>query len=157
MRLWDCDPRHLSNRHLLGEHRELHSLYSGGWEHHPEYVRFQERRGLLALRHACQVQAMSERFGTVDSTPIRLPLEYERVFDRWAGHVISWEQLMVQTLYPPTRLEHGLPWVRDDVPREWYQEHLQDWSWDLVHEFHSDRPIPSNGRFYGSAPRVRAA
>jgi Pyrimidine dimer DNA glycosylase len=44
MRIWDLDPPSLCDRHLLGEHRELHAVWSvltagkRGHRDHPETV-----------------------------------------------------------------------------------------------------------------------
>lgn len=154
MRIWDCDPRLLSNRHLLGEHREIHSLMSGGWAAHPESKRFEGRRGLLALRHDALAAAMRWRFGSPDRTsaPISMLLEEENVLRLWLMGTIEWGELMTVLSYPATWLEHGTPWERDAVPYEWYLAHRFDWSWDLVHEFHGADGPPAGRAFYGSRP-----
>ena len=57
MRIWDIPPKRLCANHLLGEHRELHAIWSiltrgkKGYSHHPETVRWKGRLKALYLRH----------------------------------------------------------------------------------------------------------
>src|SRR6516225_12082778 len=57
MRIWDVDPALLCRQHLLGEHRELHAVWtilttdSAGYRRHPETLRWEGRLGALARRH----------------------------------------------------------------------------------------------------------
>ena len=45
MRIWDIHPQKLCRQHLLGEHRELHAIWSvlvnnkKGYSNHPKNVR----------------------------------------------------------------------------------------------------------------------
>ena len=55
MRIWDVDPALLCDRHLLGEHRELHAIWS---------ILTAGKRGRLAAlyaRHQAQVTEMGGR------------------------------------------------------------------------------------------------
>jgi hypothetical protein len=67
MRIWDLDPASLCDRHLLGEHRELHAIWSilttgkRGYRHHPETVRWRGRLSALYARHGLQVAEMGRR------------------------------------------------------------------------------------------------
>ncbi|MDH4226313.1 MAG: pyrimidine dimer DNA glycosylase/endonuclease V [Deltaproteobacteria bacterium] len=53
MRIWDIHPRRLCRAHLLGEHAELHAIWSvlvngkKGYSRHPEVLRWKGK--LLAL------------------------------------------------------------------------------------------------------------
>jgi len=57
MRVWDIHPGYLSRQNLLGEHAEIHALYSiishekRGYYHHPETKRWIGYLDLLVLRH----------------------------------------------------------------------------------------------------------
>jgi hypothetical protein len=67
VRIWDLDPRVLCDRHLLGEHRELHAIWSilttgkRGYANHPETLRWRGRLAALYARHAAQVDEMHRR------------------------------------------------------------------------------------------------
>lgn len=67
MRVWDVDVRELCDRHLLGEHRELHAIWSiltndrTGYANHPETVRWRGRLAALHARHAEEVAEMGRR------------------------------------------------------------------------------------------------
>jgi hypothetical protein len=67
MRIWDLDPARLCDRHLLGEHRELHAIWSilttgkRGYARHPETLRWRGRLAALYGRHEEQVAEMRRR------------------------------------------------------------------------------------------------
>jgi Pyrimidine dimer DNA glycosylase len=67
VRVWDLHPSLLCDRHLLGEHRELHTIWtilttgSCGYARHPETRRWRGRLAALYLRHEAQVAEMSRR------------------------------------------------------------------------------------------------
>ena len=67
MRVWDVDVRELCDRHLLGEHRELHAIWSiltngrTGYANHPETVRWRGRLAALYARHDEEVAEMARR------------------------------------------------------------------------------------------------
>ena len=67
MRIWDIPPEKLCRNHLLGEHRELHAIWSilkkgkKGYAHHPETKRWKERLKALYLRHLDLVREMERR------------------------------------------------------------------------------------------------
>ena len=67
MRIWDLPPERLCRQHLLGEHRELHAIWSvltngrRGYARHPETLRWQGKLGALWLRHAALVDDMQRR------------------------------------------------------------------------------------------------
>jgi len=67
MRIWDLDPAGLCRAHLLGEHRELHAVWSiltrdrRGYRHHPETRRWEGRLAALYARHEALVTEMTRR------------------------------------------------------------------------------------------------
>jgi hypothetical protein len=67
VRIWDLEPRLLCDQHLLGEHRELHAVWSvlttgkTGYARHPETLRWRGRLAALYVRHEQQVAEMHRR------------------------------------------------------------------------------------------------
>jgi len=67
VRIWDLDPPVLCDRHLLGEHRELHAIWTvltegrRGYARHPETLRWQGRLAALYARHDALVAEMGRR------------------------------------------------------------------------------------------------
>ena len=69
MRIWDLDPSLLCNKHLMGEHYELHGIWTMlcspgkgvAYRHHPEYRRWIGKMGALWLRHQRIAQVMIQR------------------------------------------------------------------------------------------------
>ncbi|HUJ80117.1 MAG TPA: pyrimidine dimer DNA glycosylase/endonuclease V [Nitrospiria bacterium] len=67
MRVWDLPPRRLCRHHLLGEHRELHAIWSiltgnkHGYRRHPETLRWKGALKALSLRHDRLVDEMGRR------------------------------------------------------------------------------------------------
>ena len=67
MRIWFVPISELDDRHLLGEHLELHVMTSalirggGGWYNHPATRFFKGRLGALYRRHEEQVAEMRRR------------------------------------------------------------------------------------------------
>ena len=67
MRIWDISPKKLCRPHLLGEHRELHAIWSvivngkKGYAHHPETLRWKGNLKALYGRHEALVVEMSNR------------------------------------------------------------------------------------------------
>lgn len=67
MRVWDVPPRVLCRNHLLGEHRELHAVWSvitknkKGYSLHPETIRWRGRLLALYYRHEELVREMISR------------------------------------------------------------------------------------------------
>ena len=57
MRIWDIDPKLLCRNHLLGEHNELHAIWSvltqnrQGYSRHPETLRWKGKLKALFLFH----------------------------------------------------------------------------------------------------------
>jgi hypothetical protein len=75
MRIWDISPSRLCRQHLLGEHRELHAIWSvltknkKGYSHHPETLRWKGKLAALYLRHGKLVKEMKLR-GYNHRTPL---------------------------------------------------------------------------------------
>ncbi len=67
MRIWDIPPDKLCQNHLLGEHSELHAIWSiltkgkKGFAHHPETLRWRGKLKALYLRHEKIVEEMKKR------------------------------------------------------------------------------------------------
>jgi hypothetical protein len=67
MRIWDIPVGKLCRAHLLGEHRELHAIWSvitknkKGYARHPETLRWHGRLKALYQRHEALVQEMKSR------------------------------------------------------------------------------------------------
>lgn len=67
MRIWDVPPQELCRKHLLGEHRELHALWTilttekKGYLNHPETKRWIGKLGALYKRHEEQVEEILKR------------------------------------------------------------------------------------------------
>lgn len=67
MRVWDIEPKRLCRKHLLGEHRELHAIWSvltnnkTGYAKHPETLRWVGKLHALYLRHEALVEEMNRR------------------------------------------------------------------------------------------------
>lgn len=76
MRIWDLPPAMLCRQHLLGEHRELHALWTilttgskGGYANHPETLRWHGKQAALYARHDALVAEMTLR-GYTHRTPL---------------------------------------------------------------------------------------
>ena len=67
MRVWDIPPRKLCRQHLLGEHRELHAMWTvitenkKGYSKHPETLRWKGKLNAMYLRHEELVLEMHNR------------------------------------------------------------------------------------------------
>ncbi len=67
MRIWDISVEKLCDKHLLGEHRELHAIWSilvnnkKGYSKHPETLRWKGKLHALYLRHKAQVKEIKSR------------------------------------------------------------------------------------------------
>jgi hypothetical protein len=67
MRIWDISPKRLCRNHLLGEHRELHAIWSvltkgkKGYARHPETLRWKGKLKALYGRHEALVSEMTAR------------------------------------------------------------------------------------------------
>jgi len=67
VRIWDLSPRLLCRSHLLGEHRELHAVWSiltrgkRGYARHPETLRWAGKTRALFRRHEALVRELARR------------------------------------------------------------------------------------------------
>ena len=67
MRVWDIPPEKLCKNHLLGEHNEIHGLWSilinnkKGYSKHPETLRWKGKLKALYIRHEKIVYEMEKR------------------------------------------------------------------------------------------------
>jgi len=67
VRIWDVPPKILCRNHLLGEHNELHAIWSvitghrKGYSRHPEVMRWRGRLRALYLMHERIVGEMTRR------------------------------------------------------------------------------------------------
>lgn len=67
MRIWDIHPKRLCRNHLLGEHRELHAIWSiltknkKGYSRHPETLRWKGKLKALFKRHELLINEMKRR------------------------------------------------------------------------------------------------
>jgi len=67
VRIWDISPKKLCRNHLLGEHRELHAIWSvlvngkKGYARHPETLRWRGKLKALYGRHEALVIEMALR------------------------------------------------------------------------------------------------
>lgn len=75
MRVWDIAPAKLCRNHLLGEHREIHAIWSiiihnkQGYSRHPETVRWKGRLAALYSRHEAVSGEMRNR-GYLHMSPL---------------------------------------------------------------------------------------
>jgi hypothetical protein len=67
MRIWDIPPEKLCRSHLLGEHAELHGIWTilteerEGYRNHPEVLRWRGKQEALYRKHQEIVDEMRER------------------------------------------------------------------------------------------------
>jgi hypothetical protein len=80
MRVWDIHPGFLNGQSLLGEHREIHAIYTvlcqgkKGYSRHPETIRWRDHLASLWLRHQQVVAEMRLR-GFHHFSPLPTPLD----------------------------------------------------------------------------------
>ncbi len=67
MRVWEIKPERLCRKHILGEHVEIHAIWSiinnrkEGYKNHPEINRWRGKLKSLFLRHEELVKEMEKR------------------------------------------------------------------------------------------------
>jgi hypothetical protein len=67
VRIWDIPPVELCRAHLLGEHRELHAIWTiltqdkAGYRNHPETKRWVGKQAALFIRHEQLDEEMTRR------------------------------------------------------------------------------------------------
>ncbi len=75
MRIWDVPPEKLCRNHLLGEHSELHAVWSiltqgkKGYANHPEVLRWKGKLKALYRKHE-QIVAEMQRRGYRHRSPL---------------------------------------------------------------------------------------
>lgn len=90
MRIWDIHPSKLCRKHLLGEHRELHALYTiisqdkTGYRNHPETKRWVGKLAALYRRHELLVEEMTRR-GYVHQSPLPTPPNDKQLQDAFVN------------------------------------------------------------------------
>jgi hypothetical protein len=95
MRIWDISPNKLCNRHLRGEHSELHAIWSiitndkKGFTYHPETLRWKGKLKALYLRHEQQIKEMEIR-GFNHKSP--LDIKFAKGNNKQKEHVDSIEK-----------------------------------------------------------------
>ena len=95
MRIWDIPPEKLCRQHLLGEHRELHAIWSilvnnkKGYSNHPETLRWKGKLKALYLWHEKLVKEMEIR-GFNHKSP--LDIKYAKGSNKQKEHVDSIEE-----------------------------------------------------------------
>lgn len=83
MRVWDVPVEMLCDKHLLGQHLEIHTMHSvivnnkRGYANHPETVRWRNNTEELRLVHDQTVQEMLRR-GMKHKSPIDGPRALKR-------------------------------------------------------------------------------
>jgi hypothetical protein len=79
MRVWDVPPGRLCRNHLLGEHAELHAIWSvltqgkSGYANHPETQRWKGKLKALYTRHE-RIAAEIARRGYKHKSPLEAEL-----------------------------------------------------------------------------------
>jgi DNA-binding winged helix-turn-helix (wHTH) protein len=79
MRIWDLPPEKLCKKHLLGEHSELHAIWSiitnvkKGYSFHPEVTRWKGKLKALYIKHEEIVNEMKKR-GYKHNSPLNILL-----------------------------------------------------------------------------------
>lgn len=93
MRVWDIHPGYLNRESLLGEHREIHAIFSiltqnkKGYSRHPETLRWKKKLPALKARHDAVVAEMMLR-GYRHQSPLK------------SGGKIRWPETFID---PPAR------------------------------------------------------
>lgn len=105
IRIWDVPCSVLSDRHLLGEHVELHTIWNAhesgltaGYSRHPETLRWVGHLDALRLRHDEQAAQMARR-GFKHRSALK-PMDTSADSKDW----------------PRTRLPGSIPEEAQDVP-----------------------------------------
>jgi len=82
MRVWDLPVENLCDKHLLGQHNEIHAIYSiitnekKAYANHPEVKRWRDSLNYLGLVHLDTSREMIRR-GMKERSPITTDLKAE--------------------------------------------------------------------------------
>lgn len=142
MKVWGMtDPRNLKDKHLLGEHLEIHTLISGGWENHPEslYKRFDGDIRWPIMRHEFIRIAMNERWeGRHTKEAHKSPIDTSMLDDEFINYINDYkitidfqsldayqgqeyfEDFMKEIGFPDTTIGYDRPWERESISMEQY-------------------------------------
>lgn len=99
MRVWDISPKKLCRGHLLGEHREIHAIWTvitkqkKGYSKHPETKRWKGKLSALYQRHEELVIEMKIR-GYSHNSPLEKRLARGRIVQKEFVNTIS-EQIEI--------------------------------------------------------------
>lgn len=95
VRIWRVPCSELDRQHLLGEHAELHCIHGalakskrgekGGYQRHPQTLRFKGHEGQLFARHCEQVYEMKQR-----GYNHRSPLEASALWEPYSYSLDEW-------------------------------------------------------------------
>jgi len=109
MRIWDIAPSRLCRIHLLGEHRELHAIWTilttgkTGYRNHPETKRWVGKLHALYVRHEQLVQDMLRR-GYQHNSPLDKLLADGKEVQREYVHTIDEQMLLLKAKMCPCLL-----------------------------------------------------
>jgi len=142
MKVWGMtDPKNLKDKHLLGEHLEIHTLISGGWENHPEslYKRFDGDIRWPIMRHEFIRIAMNDRWeGRHTKNTHKSPVDKSMLDDEFINYINDYklsidlqsfdayqsqqyfEEFMEEIGFPETTIGYDRPWERENVTMEQY-------------------------------------
>lgn len=142
MKVWGMtDPRNLKDKHLLGEHLEIHTLISGGWENHPEslYKRFDGDIRWPIMRHEFIRIAMNERWeGRHTKEAHKSPVDRSMLDDKFINYISDYkmtidfqsldayqgqeyfEDFMRDIGFPDTTIGYDRPWERENISMDQY-------------------------------------
>jgi len=147
MRVWDCDPSELCDKHLRAQHAEIHfaiRCIEGGWKTKWKDVdRFRYShcpRGLawLGFCHEVTIRELVRR-GRFSGHKTPVTTVHREALDAWIhpGNAIeTYLDVLALYGYPWTQLNQGTPWERDGVSYAWYRQHEKDWTRQLAKEEH---------------------
>jgi hypothetical protein len=101
MRIWDVPVAELCRIHLLGEHRELHALWtiltegSSGYRNHPETKRWVGKLAALYKRHEQEVVEMELRGYTHKSPLDKRKAKDDAVQDVFIATIAEQKELLL--------------------------------------------------------------
>jgi hypothetical protein len=141
MRVWDCSPRELNDKHLRAEHKEIGALLNGRWFNHPEAKRFRspKMKDLLIKRHMMILREGHRRGMKLSIEWIK---EYETPFVAvWYQQAKEdWYRWRKSNPWPKSyKYQWWSPWKRDQMTRIEYITLGNNWS--RAYKY-GKRPVP---------------
>jgi hypothetical protein len=131
MRVWDCAPHELNDKHLRAEHKEIGALLNGKWASHPEAKRFnsEELEHLLIIRHSSFIMPEAIKRGFNFNTDWIETYKLS-TFGFWLiKSQRSWYQFRKDYPWPKSyKKQWWSPWKRDQMTREEYKLLGNNWS-----------------------------